>query len=470
MNKTSVKYLLLFVTAILFSWGSWHGINWYAAGKVEQTSLIEFSYEEDFLYCHKWRPELLNPNYKISVYRNDQLNGLRWTITYNLANFPHTGELSFNQLKKYKLDRHAAALIISQQDNASYASESLYDYAFSDESGNVRILHLFLSDNYQYSKSLLESGYYPQEDIERSFIYFIRQGNLPVVKAYVDHGVNINCDLNGQSPLHYSVHFKYLHILNYLISTGANLNIANFDGSPPLHLAVKKNFQFVKCLLDAGADVNMASNRGYTAMHIATDRGDWDIVELLLKHGADSHALSDYKESCLHIAALRGFDHLLKHYIQLGLDVNQANADGLSPLALASYKKTVKLLLSNGANSKDWNALSRAVTSNNHEVLSLLLNAGADELLSVKNENSLALLFVASAQENSMLSDLHKAGLDLFQVNNNNETALHAAAKAKSKKSVTFLLEQGLDPTVKNKQGLTAKELAGSGHLQSLFK
>ena len=59
------KLILIVVLLIVLTFPAWYGVNYYAAGLVKQEQLIEFGMEEEFLYCNKWRPELLDLNYKI---------------------------------------------------------------------------------------------------------------------------------------------------------------------------------------------------------------------------------------------------------------------------------------------------------------------------------------------------------------------------------------------------------------------
>lgn len=63
------RKLIILVTMLGgLSYIAWFGVNRYAAGLCDQTQLIEFGMEDDFLYCNKWRPELLDMNKKITGY------------------------------------------------------------------------------------------------------------------------------------------------------------------------------------------------------------------------------------------------------------------------------------------------------------------------------------------------------------------------------------------------------------------
>ena len=54
MNKHK-KLIVLIAVLLAIPYPTWYAANYYAAGLVDQTSLIEFGMEDDFLYCHKCR-------------------------------------------------------------------------------------------------------------------------------------------------------------------------------------------------------------------------------------------------------------------------------------------------------------------------------------------------------------------------------------------------------------------------------
>lgn len=69
---TQYRKLILLIILLAIPYPIWHAINYYAAGLVDQTALIEFGYEDDFMYCNDWRPELLDNKREIKGYKNMQ--------------------------------------------------------------------------------------------------------------------------------------------------------------------------------------------------------------------------------------------------------------------------------------------------------------------------------------------------------------------------------------------------------------
>ena len=64
-GKRRIIALLIILAALPYP--AWYGVNWYAAGLVDQTQLIEFGMQDDFIYCNDWRPELLDVEKKIEL-------------------------------------------------------------------------------------------------------------------------------------------------------------------------------------------------------------------------------------------------------------------------------------------------------------------------------------------------------------------------------------------------------------------
>ena len=88
-KNVNIRFVVLAIFLIGIAYPAWYGVNYYTAGLVKQEKLIEFGMEEDFLYCHAWRPELLDPNHNLKDYIVDSDNTttnkyplLYWAIYY----------------------------------------------------------------------------------------------------------------------------------------------------------------------------------------------------------------------------------------------------------------------------------------------------------------------------------------------------------------------------------------------------
>jgi len=118
-----------------------------------------------------------------------------------------------------------------------------------------------------------------------------------VVKLIMrDVDVNQIDTVSGDTPLHLLVsHFLRnlvgaRKILEFLLTSGADINAQNLEGWTPLHLAVKKgSLDIVEALLSSGRpNLNLqGGGQAMTALQIACCSNLYRIVYLLITSGAD---------------------------------------------------------------------------------------------------------------------------------------------------------------------------------------
>ena len=73
-----------------------------------------------------------------------------------------------------------------------------------------------------------------------------------------------------------------------LLTSGANVNIADNYGKRPIHISSHHGNVHVTGLLVAYfANCDVVDSIGQTPLHLAAESGDSDLVKLLVFHGAD---------------------------------------------------------------------------------------------------------------------------------------------------------------------------------------
>lgn len=89
-------------------------------------------------------------------------------------------------------------------------------------------------------------------------------GRLKTVKLLAENGGEINVQaLDGVTPLNFTA---YPEVIGYLLSKGADPNLADNKGNYPIHGLLRET-QPIKMLLDRGAKINAQNNEGSTILH-----------------------------------------------------------------------------------------------------------------------------------------------------------------------------------------------------------
>jgi ankyrin repeat protein len=245
-----------------------------------------------------------------------------------------------------------------------------------------------------------------------ALMFASRQGHVEAARALLDGGANVDqAGADNTSPLLIAVVNGHYDLASMLIERGANPNIADANGRTPLYAAIDlRNVQWsqgpapelpqpahlalITQLLDAGAnpsikmtgqvghrgsfDMRWSDLKGGTAFSRAAWNGDIEVMQLLLERGADPKVVTDKGETALLLLAGSGWP-LGQGYIRseeeitaaldllvekLGMDVNAATAEGITPVIGAIFKGdnfVVQYLVDHGARLDVRDAKGRGV-------------------------------------------------------------------------------------------------------------
>ncbi len=235
-----------------------------------------------------------------------------------------------------------------------------------------------------------------------ALLYAARDGQMNAARALVEGGADINkvSDGEGESPLVMAIINGHLELAKYFLDHGANPNLVGVAGLPPLYAAIDVQWaphawfpqpsteqeqvsylDLMKALIAKGAsvdaklgkkiwfrsfthDVTWIDPAGATAFWRAAQAWDLPAMHLLMDAGANPKVISTAGDTALMAASGIGwganftvnapypaFD-AVKYCVELGVDVNVADARGYTALHGAAYlgnNDMVNLLVSKGA-------------------------------------------------------------------------------------------------------------------------
>lgn len=232
----------------------------------------------------------------------------------------------------------------------------------------------------------------------------IRERNLDKVRSLLDASPELlNAgDERSNQPIHWAVMTRQIDVIDELLGRGADINAARCDGARPIHLTngdyhyrgwrdVPKDWpttsaQVLAHLRSRGADCDIC-----TACHIGDEQ---QVRALLAQDPTLANRVSDYtgyylgSGAPLKNAAASGHLEIVKLLLKLGADPNLCE-EGIAPQGHALYSAVANkhyeiatLLLEQGAypnpeveSSAD--ALSRAISNSDDEMINLLCSYGA---------------------------------------------------------------------------------------------
>lgn len=136
-----------------------------------------------------------------------------------------------------------------------------------------------------------------------------RYARSDLTKRLLEAGADVNAqDNTGRTPIHAAVAADAMGVFVILLRNRAtNLNSRMHDGTSPLILAARLAIEgMVEHLITSDVDINLADNSGKTALHWAAAVNNTDAVTILLAHGAKPDAQDDKDETPLFLAAREG--------------------------------------------------------------------------------------------------------------------------------------------------------------------
>ncbi|UYV71307.1 KANK1 [Cordylochernes scorpioides] len=123
--------------------------------------------------------------------------------------------------------------------------------------------------------------------------------------------------------------FGFTEIVDIVVIRTKNINVSNIYDNTPLHFSIKyKHLEVMQTLLRSGADINCLNGLGQSPLHLAIQYADRVMLGLLIKKERFSNT------PLLLAVSLNEKDHV-KLLLQNRANINTIGRDGCTPLHLA---------------------------------------------------------------------------------------------------------------------------------------
>lgn len=231
-------------------------------------------------------------------------------------------------------------------------------------------------------------------------------------------------DAEGQNALHLAAHYGAVKLVRALLEQGIapDVRADNAGAGTPLILALYNNNEEVAlALIEQGANVRLrAGNKNQTgALDIAVGHINVPLMKKLIEKGADAKDKTLNGWSMMHDLALENYancetlEAAMNVLLSQGLDINERNPSGFTPLHIACVH-------------------------GHNKVAYLFLKKGANPWMLDFNDNSV-LHFAARSCEMDMVKNFVELGLSLDAKNKEGQTPLDGATENGQKTNADYL-------------------------------
>lgn len=351
----------------------------------------------------------------------------------------------------------------------------------------------------------------------------LRQGMIESAKGKFMSPNDINeIDEQGNTVLHIAAQLNDDALVTYFIIKGADLEIKNLDGDTPLHVAIKNDsFEAAKQLIAFGANIfardsenisaidsalatdpayydvfitpktgEIRDMEGKSIVHYFVQRGNIDGVKHCIKKGIPVSVPDNYDKTPLDYA-VENINDIDSVYIAAELILNGAEVknsdftyfqdaitnrnlnlrldDGQTPLhlsAISGHSAIAKYLLENGTSTESQDStgstpLHEAIRYGHIDIAKMILDAGAN-INAKDNLGKTPIMLIPPKEKIAEIYNLliaYKA--DLLQKDMYGDTVLHTSVlRGVTPAILSTLINGGADVNAKNKEGVTAFEIA----------
>uniref|UniRef100_A0A7N6FAQ2 SOCS box domain-containing protein n=1 Tax=Anabas testudineus TaxID=64144 RepID=A0A7N6FAQ2_ANATE len=304
---------------------------------------------------------------------------------------------------------------------------------------------------------MTEDDFYQSEDDldeDEATQYIIEQKGtifLPYCSRLTFKSLLQKVDERGWIPLHEAAVQDNKRILEITFSASPSgaAQCRTLKGETPLFLAVvhglRENATF---LLQNGCSPDLQNDEQDSPLVAAILNDQYDLATLLLRYSANVDQTGPLSRTALHECAFLGLENFVHLLLESGANPNACDIKKKTPLALAAqngHLKVVEVLLQKGTiPSESGTILFEAAASGNPDIISLLLEHGADPNQPLYSGH-LPIHRVAYHGHRLALEHLIPV-TKMSAVKESGMSPLHSAAAGGHAHCVEILLKAGYDP------------------------
>jgi len=301
------------------------------------------------------------------------------------------------------------------------------------------------TDNIKYIKCLLKKRVNINErDTNDNYplIKAIKKNNINIVILFLryglKYGINMNImDMNGNTPLILAYRLEYHEIFKFLVKY-LDINVRDSNGNDLLYYAIlKEDIETIEYLISSGVNVNIRYSSGKSAMDLVISKG-YRFLDLLLRNKVnielnipnskgETPLITIIKSSHFNLDEKK---HIIKKMIKKGANVNFVDKDENTSLVYAIQMKSlpiIKLLIENGANINHLiktsyiTVLMKAIGLGEMDIVKYLVECNAN--INFKNEfGNTPLTYAISTNNDQMVKYLIDCGADINNRNNQGQS------------------------------------------------
>lgn len=327
-----------------------------------------------------------------------------------------------------------------------------YTYADNVNNGPIRLTQLF--------KEISE-----QEHRIAQFVNAARVGDVAKIDKFLSEGMDINAkNKSGNTSLMEACAAGHEDVINLLLDRQADPAIKNNIKETAAIKAIRsRQYGAIDLLRTRKAIPKEGIDREIIRY------ADVDFLESEFRRWSEADRKSKLA-NMLYFACQSGKTEVVKFFLDKGADPNQGKGESLCVCSgiQGPPVEAVRLLLDKGADPNVWkkeSPLMNAAEVNRADVISLLLERGANINAQEKEEGKTALALACKAGRVQAARMLLDKGANINVKGKGGWTPLHEAAGAGSVEIVELLLKRGADAKAKTDKGNTPPDIASQrGH------